>query len=176
MFVTTEFTLKPCIDTDAERSETSEILVKGEPTGTIIEGCCLNAAVAWQDKILFFIDFDCPFEEELAILLLDKQLKVLDKAFIYAIYTPGIFENLELSEPDTVRFSFFGNDLWEVQLLDKPRIRIPFISEPGVVHRPFGFSRRFIVRGKFGLPKTSETKEADASHDAALCLPRREVA
>ncbi|MDR1849708.1 MAG: hypothetical protein LBQ75_06690 [Zoogloeaceae bacterium] len=153
MQVTAEFTLRHCSETGtkAHPIPQSEILVKGKPTGTIIEGLLLEAAVAWQDKTLLFVTHDCLYEEQLDLLLVDATHNVMDMASIALMYTPGIFGDMELIEPNTVRFTFFGDDLWEVRLLAQPRIRVPFmplLSEPYCVRRPFGFSRHFIAQEK----------------------------
>lgn len=66
-----------------------------------------EAALRWNDYVLLFLTDDVPFEETLNIYLLDKDLNVIDLARMYFMYATGIFSDLDLSEPDTVRFRFF---------------------------------------------------------------------
>ena len=161
MHIKTELTIKPCVDREVlfeqfmrgepqsqeqEDDIRSEILINGEPTAKIIEGLVLEAAVQWQDKTLLLVTYDCCYEECLGILLLNKEFDVEDEAWIGMWYSTGTFRNLQLIEPDRLRFNFFANELWEIQLLSKREIRIPFFLEPTGVSRRFGFSRRFIVR------------------------------
>jgi hypothetical protein len=140
-------------DSESE-SPRSELIIDGIPTGQIVPGAVLEAAVEWKSCHLVFMTDDVPFEEMLRILLLDSQLKLLDSAQIGGPYSTGSFSSLTLREPDTVQFRFIGGTTWSVQLLSTSRLRVPFISEPRGVHRAFGFSRRFVVRGN-PIPQTT---------------------
>jgi hypothetical protein len=126
---------------------TSEVLVNGTSTGKRISGAVLEAAVQWDNRYLLFMTDDVPYEEMLSIHLLDDQLDLLDSALIGGPYATGSFSSLELREQNTVCFHFIGDTTWSVELLSRPRFRMPFISEPPGVKRPLGFSRHFIVRG-----------------------------
>jgi hypothetical protein len=126
---------------------TSEVLVNGTSTGKLISGAVLEVAVQWEDSYLLFMTDDVPFEEMLGIHLLDNKLNLLDSALIGGPYSTGSFSSLELSEPDTVCFRFIGDRTWTVELLSRPRFRMPFISEPPGVKRALSLSRHFIVRG-----------------------------
>lgn len=96
---------------------------------------------------MLFMTDDVPFEEMLSIHLLDAQMEVLDTALIGSPYSSGSFTSLLLVEPNTVQFRFIGNTLWRVELLSRPRFRVPFISDPSGVKRPIGFSCHFVVHG-----------------------------
>jgi len=136
----------------------AEILLGGEPTGKYVKADSLEAAVQWQDKTLLLVTDNLCFPEAIEVLLLDKELNIVDSALVGITYGYGVgnFENLQLIEPDMVRFDFSSKYPWEIQLLSKPQCRIPFLSEPlfGVL-RPFGFSRQFIVR-RAPLPKKED--------------------
>jgi hypothetical protein len=57
----------------------------------------------------------------------------------------GSFEGLQILSDQRVRFRFLGERFWELELLKKPSFRLPLMSEPLGVVRPFGFSRRFTL-------------------------------
>jgi hypothetical protein len=125
----------------------SELLVNDQPSGRILAGAVLEAAVLWRDQHLLFIADDMPYEEALRIVLLDAQLQVVDAALLGAAYSTGSFRDLSLLPPDTVRFRFIGGTDWTVRLLHKDQFRLPLVSEPRGVSRRLGFSRRFVVDG-----------------------------
>jgi hypothetical protein len=140
---TTEFTARlasPYTDTELA---TSELLLDDKPTGLIVTGAVLEAALEWQGcRIAFFTD-DIPFEEALNIYLLDQDLNVIDLARMCYMYATGVFSDLDLSEPDTVRFRFFGQTIYALRLFPKKAFALPFFSDPTGVHRPFRFFRMF---------------------------------
>jgi len=146
MRIATQITLNPISESTEEQPPTSELVLNGVPTGRRIHGAILEAAVEWNSLYLVFLTDDIPHEEMLRIVLLDEELNVLDTALIGAPYSSGSFSSLELREPDTVKFHFIGGSPWLVQLRGSKGLRLPFVSEPQGVYRPFGFSRQFIVR------------------------------
>lgn len=127
---------------------TSEIYIAGVATGKILEGAALEAALTWRDSILLFLTNDVPFEETLNIYLLDENLKLLDLARMYYIYATGVFSALDLTQEDTVRFSFYSGKVWTLRLLPKQIFALPIINDPAGVHRPFRLFRRFLLEGQ----------------------------
>lgn len=125
----------------------AELLVDGKPTGRVLVGAVLEAAVQWHELHLLFITDDVPYEEALRIVLLDAQWQVVDAALLGSAYSTGSFSDLSLLPPDTVRFRFIGGTDWTVRLLHKDKFRLPLVSEPRGVSRRLGFSRRFVVDG-----------------------------
>lgn len=87
---------------------------------------------------------DILFEEMLSVHLLDGTLNLLDSVTIGAMYSTGIFSSLELIEPNIVRFRFFDDTDWRIELLTKPVFGLPFLSDPRGVSRKLGFTRYFI--------------------------------
>jgi hypothetical protein len=79
----------------------------------------------------------------LNIYLLDAKLNVVDRASMFFIYATGIFSDGDLTQPDTVRFRFFGGIVSILKLFPEKKFALPFISDPRGVHRPFKFHRRF---------------------------------
>jgi hypothetical protein len=123
-----------------------EVLHDGAATGTRLHGAILEAAVAWNTCVVIFLTDDIPAEDALHIYLLDATFQLLDSASLSARYTTGSCAALRLMPPDHLSFRFFGDSEWRVELLAQAKVRVPFFSEPAGVHRPLGFSRRFIVR------------------------------
>jgi len=125
----------------------SEILVGGRPTGRIVTGEVLEAAVQWKDCCLLFLRDDIAFEDSLRIYLLDSRWELLDSASLGGMYTTGAFTELELVAPNTMRFQFIGGITWELELLDRAVASLPFSDPKGVI-RPFGFVKRFRLKGR----------------------------
>jgi hypothetical protein len=132
-------------------------MVAGVPTGKVIAGAILRAALRWGQFLLLFLTDDLPFEDTLRMYLLDQDLTVVDSARMGAMYSTGIFSALDLTEQDTVRFQFFDGVLWTLTLLSEEEFAIPIISEPTSVSRPFKFFRRIRLAAE-PLPKTSEVQ------------------
>lgn len=139
----------------------SEIIVAGVPTGKVIGGAVLRAALKWHEYVLLFLTDDVPFEETLSIYLLDADLNVVDSARMYFIYATGIFSDLDLTQPDSVRFRFFAGMVWTLKLFPKKTLAFPFISDPRGVSRPFNFFRMFQIY-RHPLPETSSTENTSA--------------
>jgi len=125
----------------------SELLLDGKPSGQILKGAVLEAAVQWHAHHLLFLTDDVPYEEALRIVLLDEQWQVLDEAELGAAYASGSFSDLALLPPDLVRFRFIGGTDWTLRLFDQPQFRFPWVSEPRGVSRRFGFGRHFVIGG-----------------------------
>ncbi len=124
----------------------SEVIFDNRPTGYFVQGAILEIALQWNNRFILFLTDDIPYEEQLRIILLDDQFHIIDSAVIGSPYSTGIFSDIDLSGPNRVSFRFIGIRKWEIEILQSPRFRIPLISEPQGVWRPFGFYRHFIVR------------------------------
>lgn len=148
MRIANELTMRLTDEGGDGKDPTSEVLIHDRPTGKYLPGAMLEAAVQWTNRYLLFVTDDVPYEELLRVVLLDDRFALIDSALIGGPYSTGSFSSLQLSEPDTVRFRFIGDTLWEVELLNKPEFRLPFFSDPKGVSRSPGFSRHFVVRGK----------------------------
>jgi len=102
--------------------------------------------VQWKNHCLLFITDNTPFEEHLRIFLLDAQWKIVDCAILGAMYSTGVFSDLELAPPNFLYFRFFGGITWTLELLDQDVMSLPF-SDPKGVSRPFSFRKRFRIHG-----------------------------
>lgn len=148
---------------------TSELLVGGKPTGLVMTGAILNAAVEWRDyRIAFFTD-DIPFEEMLRIYMFDADMTLIDAAEFGAMYSTGTFAELRIQPPDTLTFRFFGGIIWRLVLLAEREFALPFISDPRGVSRRFKFFRQFRIEGKPrpegspDVPSQTENRNRSAS-------------
>lgn len=140
-----DYAIRVIAPTTPEAAPTSEIIVAGMPTGKVIGGAVLRAALKWNGYVLFFLTDDVPFEDTLSIYLTDADLNVVDSARMYFLYATGIFSDLDLTQDDTVRFRFFAGMVWTLKLLPKKAFALPIISDPRGVSRPFAFFRMFQI-------------------------------
>lgn len=120
------------------------------PTGDVIKttGAVLEAEFAIGGMYVLFVSEDVPFEEALHILLIDSDLSVLDSAELSADYTPGIFENVAIIEPDMVEFSFFDRtERWRLKILETPRRQLWGSKYPVKRHSPFLHKQWLALQG-----------------------------
>lgn len=125
----------------------SEVVLYGEATGKLVEGAVLEAALCWKGLLLVFLTDDIPHEDTLRIYLLGPRLDMVDAARLGAMYATGAFERLEVIEPNLVRFEFFGEAIWTLELLEDQAFAVPMVSDPKGVTRPFKLSHRFKLYG-----------------------------
>ena len=155
---------------------TSELLLDGEPTGLMVTGAILQAAVEWHDyRIAFFTD-DIPYEDMLRIYMFDLDMALVDAAVLGAMYSTGTFDALTLQPPDRLTFRFFGGTVWRMVLLAEPEFALPFVSDPRGVSRKFKLSRQFRIEGKpqpEEVRAVSPRREKAARIQVATSLPRR---
>lgn len=148
MHLTTSLSLARLAQGNVDEQPFSELLVDGQPSGQVIKGAVLEAAVQWHGHHVLFLTDDVPYEEALRIVLLDERWQVLDEAELGAAYSTGSFSDLTLLPPDMLRFRFIGDTDWTVRLLNHQQFRLPWVSEPRGVSRRFRFGRRFVIDGK----------------------------
>ncbi|GJI98809.1 hypothetical protein RugamoR57_55270 [Duganella caerulea] len=126
----------------------SELLLDGEPSGLIVTGAVLEAAVEWQGCRIAFLTDDIPFEDMLRIYMFDANMTLMDAAVFGAMYSTGMFAELSLQPPNTLTFRFFGGIVWRMVLLAEREFALPLLSDPRGVSRKFKFFRRFRIKGK----------------------------
>lgn len=113
----------------------SEVLIEGKPTGIVVPGKVLEAAIKVDaHRYLLFVTDDVIFEEMLTLLLLDISQGVIEELTIGDAYTSGHFEALKVS-PRSVSFRFIGDTTWTVKVSASPALKLPF-SDPRGVSRP----------------------------------------
>lgn len=154
-----EFSIRVITPPSPEMTPRSEILIAGTPAQKVVAGAVLQAALRWRDYVLIFLTEDIPFEDALHVYLLNRDLTVVDSARLGAMYSTGIFSDLDVTQPDTVRFRFFDGIVWTLTLLSKEEFAIPIVSEPKGVSRPFKFFRRIRLTGEplSGTPRESRS-------------------
>lgn len=114
---------------DERNGNRSVVVVNGMRTRACVSGSVLEAAVRCVPGWLVFLTDDTPFEEMLHIGLVATSGELLDTSTIGAMYGTGTFESLRLEPPDTVRFRFFQDADWSIEVFDRPRLAIPFRSD-----------------------------------------------
>ncbi|HVK53737.1 MAG TPA: hypothetical protein VM532_01790 [Burkholderiales bacterium] len=100
----------------------AKLLWRSESTGLVLDGVNLEHQVRIEDKYLLFLTENCPFEEGLHIYLIDDSRRVLDAVEIGAPYAPGVLKNVQQIGGAAMSFSFFGEDLWRLEVRDKPAL------------------------------------------------------
>lgn len=144
---TAEFSIRLIGSPFSDAMPKSELVLGGKPTGKMIDGAVLEAAIGWRDFLIIFVTDNILHEETLRIYLLDANLEVIDTASLDSMYATGVFSLIALEPPNVVRFRFFGDTDWTLTLLEKQTFSLPF-SEPRGVHRPFKFHRCFKIDGQ----------------------------
>jgi hypothetical protein len=144
---TSEFALRLIGSPLSEGMPRSELMLNRQPSGQVIEGAVLEAAIQWHDLLLAFVTDNIMHEETLRIYLFDAKLNIVDSAQLGWIYATGVFSLLELDPPNTVRFLFFGDTDWTLELFNEDVFAVPFFKDPRGVNRPFRFHRRFQITG-----------------------------
>lgn len=126
----------------------SELRLDDKPTGLVVTGAVLEAAVEWHGfRIAFFTD-DIPYEDMLRIYMFDSSMALVDAAVLGARYSTGTFAELNLQPPNSLTFRFFGGTVWRMVLLDEQEFSLPFLSDPRGVSRKLKFFRHFRIEGK----------------------------
>ncbi|MBY0238768.1 MAG: hypothetical protein K2X55_05595 [Burkholderiaceae bacterium] len=145
---TSDFTARLASPYSDTALATSELLLDGKPTGLIVTGAVLEAALEWQGcRIAFFTD-DIPFEDMLRIYMFDAGMTLVDAAVLGAMYSTGTFAELSLQPPNALTFRFFGGTAWRMVLLAERELGLPCLSDPSGVRRKFQCFRHFRIEGK----------------------------
>lgn len=139
--------IRPATAAGGDDVACSEVRVGIRVAPQSVAGVVLEAALSCDGRILLFLSDDIPHEDSLRIHWLDEELKLLDSASLGWMYSTGTFRLLQLVQPRSVRFRFFGATDWTVTVFDSAALRVPFLSEPRGVHRRFGFTRHFRIDG-----------------------------
>jgi hypothetical protein len=142
--VADEIALRP-VAPGADGAVRSEVIIGGRPTGSVITGVVLEAAVHCAPGWLLFVTDDIPYEEMLTIHLLDPDGRPLDSAGIGGPYTTGTFSSMRLDPPSTVRFRFIDDADWFVEILGRPKRALPWWPDARGVCRGARIGRHFVV-------------------------------
>jgi hypothetical protein len=138
-----KFTLQPLPSEKDDEDEThSALLSDGEPTDVTLDGTSLDAQFEHNQNFILFVTYDSPYSEFLHIYLLDKKFVILDQLQMSKDWaTPFQFVGeLEIIDPNQLRFSFFGNDLWLLTILEKPEFMLPKLPILSLYWKPLRFA------------------------------------
>ena len=173
---TSEFAARLASPYSDTKLATSELLLDGKPTGLIVTGAVLEAALEWQGCRIAFLTDDIPFEDMLRIYMFDANMTLVDAAVLGAMYSTGTFAGLSLQPPNALTFRFFGGTVWRMVLLAEREFCLPFLSDPSGVSRKFNFFRRFRIEGKpqpEGVRGVSSQSDTATRTQVAISVPRR---
>jgi len=173
---TSEFAARLASPYSDTKLATSELLLDGKPTGLIVTGAVLEAALEWQGCRIAFLTDDIPFEDMLRIYMFDANMTLVDAAVLGAMYSTGTFTGLSLQPPNALTFRFFGGTVWRMVLLAEREFGLPFLSDPSGVSRKFKFFRHFRIEGKpqpEGMRGVSSQSDTAPRTQVAISVPRR---
>lgn len=159
LLATSEFSLRLLGSPLSDEMPRSEVMSHGQPTGVIISGAVLEAAIRWNDLVLAFVTDNTISQEAMHIYLFDAGFHVIDSAWLGSIFATGVFSLVDVLPPNTVRFSFLGETVLTLELLNDDTFALPYVGNPCGVSRPFGFHRRFRIG--HAPRNTQETRRAD---------------
>ena len=99
----------------------SRLLVGGSAIG-IVRGTTIEAQYSCSPGFIIIASWDIPYEEELNISLRAKgSFKLLDEIWLGLPYTSGVFDRVQVCASNALQFSFFGEDRWRLDVLERPR-------------------------------------------------------
>jgi len=127
---------------------TSFATIAGRTSEEPLEGTVLEACIQHGNRYLLFLTDDIPFEDSLHIHLLDEALNRIDTVTLGAPYTTGHFRNLKCEDSGGITFEFFGKCVWEIVVLPKKQLRLPFVSGPKGVSWQKGWFHVLGLRAK----------------------------
>lgn len=97
-----------------------QLTLDGTPTRVVTFGKIVEAAFHCpNDAYLLILSCDVPYEEELDILLLSHDLRILDRRKLGKPYTPGIFR-LQAASGDRIAFQFHGEQRHTLRVASEP--------------------------------------------------------
>lgn len=136
-----DFSLEPFWAAREDDRSKASVGFRGNEVGLTLNGCFLNAQYQIGPQFLLLTTAGTPYEESLFIYLLDSGFKSLDQLELGQPYTPGGLRNLRIAGDQELEFSFFGEDLWRLKVLERPRFGdSPFANHPQIrfdLHRVF---------------------------------------
>lgn len=104
-----------------DRDGCGKITKNGEKLENNIPGTVLEAQFITADnKFLILTSEDCPYEEALHIILMDRSGSILDKVEVSQEATPGIVKDVEVLNERRLKFKFIGNGIFTVDVLEVP--------------------------------------------------------
>lgn len=135
------FELRPISD-----SQRSEIVDENRQHRARIDGTVLEAAYQLKDGYLIVSTDGDAFEDCLHFTLCDPALQPHEVIHLGGAYQTGTFRSREVGPGLRLRFAFFSDESWHLEVLPKPRWRL-HLPRPSVRHEPaFRPGRLWLVR------------------------------
>ena len=119
----------------AEGAPLSDLLAGGTPTGVRVPGLVLEAQYRFGEEFLLLTTEDVPYEEALHAVLLGRCHAIVDRLQLGHPFAAGILTDLQPAAGGSLRFSFFGGDLWELTIAPARRRFRPSEAPRGVKGR-----------------------------------------
>jgi hypothetical protein len=133
MRLSDRFAIQALPEVDDVTPVTGRVIVDGVASECVLTGAVLEAAVEWADRFVLILSDGIYWEEGLNIHLLDADLNLMDSLSMGWPYTPGVFSELSLHEPDQLEFCFPSSARWQVHLLSSRQWTVPMPTWlPGV--------------------------------------------
>lgn len=112
-----------------------------------VPGSMLEHQFSVETGYIVFLVEDCPYEEALHILYLDKALHILDWIELSAWFSPGVVDHVTIAGPRELQFSFFSADeRWRLRLLPRAR-RSPWRERKPITRHGPWFGPRWLALG-----------------------------
>lgn len=127
------------------------LAIEGRPANSFVKGVQVEYGVKYDNCYVIFVTDDILNEETLRVYLFDLNAKLIDYLYIGSAYSTGRLQDLTLQKDGSISFLFIGDTLWNVKVLSKAKMIIPFISNPKGVTRKNVFSSFLQVQSS---PKT----------------------
>lgn len=144
-------------ETISADDQTGGLLLRQISTGSEISvpGLLLEAAFETSDNNrLLWLSDDCPFEEGLHILLLDRTGQVLDAVETKTVYTAGILD-IRAVAPDHIDFTFFDRAcMYRLTVGHTPKLRLR--PPPGWTYPGFRFFHPLALNRLSGVAVQSD--------------------
>ena len=136
MIEVTEFQLRR-VDAEIPRGQ---LLNRGGTTLASVDGTMLEAQFEVADGYLIVTTDGDPFEDALHLTLFDRNFQRRDRLSIGLPYRTGRFRLLGTGPSDRLRFSFFVDDVWQLDVLRRGRRAFRWL--PTAVRRPGAFLQK----------------------------------
>lgn len=113
----------------------SEVLLDQKPTGLIVSGKILEAAVEVSPgRYVLFLTDDVIYEESLTVVLCSLTAGIEEIITLGGAYSSGLFQQLIISD-NRLSFRFIGDAIWHIEIENRPRFKLPFLGDPKGVKR-----------------------------------------
>jgi hypothetical protein len=125
-----EFSLESLHEGSSDSGQQSRLHFGRQPVTTAVSGTVLEAQYRCGDCYLLLLTEDTPYEEALHVYLVNPEFEILDVVELGIPYKLGLLTDVRVAGDRRLQFSFFGNDLWQLTVLEDPRRSPPLLKSP----------------------------------------------